>query len=151
MQDITITWTITDCAGNAKTSKGAGKHSSPLHFREEWPVAKGMDRGPSLSDTFWWVDEGADTIGTVEWSASASFYHGIQEQDLLGRNGWLKPNPATMAGTLGATTSNPNLTDGSSQIPHKLKIRWRCCCGTKQRTKIEEKQLGQVTSVPRSQ
>jgi hypothetical protein len=144
IQDLAITWAVTDCQANPKSAKGNPENlSTPLHYWEAWLAPMGSPgRSKDFADRFRWVDEGSDTKGEVSWSGSPAFYHGVQEGDLI-KAGWKRYNPATMAADLYSTTTSPNFGDGSKpRMSHQMKIKWNCCCNTKsKRTQLVSKEL----------
>lgn len=130
VQDITISWGITNCAGEAVTANPpADNKPNPLHYWEGWSVAAKSPTSEPPFDTFSWGYYPA-TWGSVTFTASASFNHG-QPLDPYPPP-MIKPNSSTLAGDLPASTTPPQLTGTATpSIPHTLTATWNCCtsCG----------------------
>jgi len=134
IQDITITWNITDCKSNRLDSKSLGaiwKNKNSVHYWEAWAVSKYASFSIPKDDNFSWNDEGAGTKGTVSWKATASFYQGLVTlpKDMTSNN------KDTLAGGLRSTTINPNFSNGTDPVPHEMVIEWNCCCDNGQSTR----------------
>jgi hypothetical protein len=134
VQDMSIAWNITDCAGNPVQAKGAGaKWSNPDHYWEVWGPVPENSGGRDFEDNLWWISEGDDRKGdiAVSWTGSVAFYPGVIYSQLIAGGGWQQGNPTTAAGSLYSTTTNPNLTGGTATKSHKLSIKFDCCCTSK--------------------
>jgi RHS repeat-associated protein len=126
VQEVTIDWDVKDCSSNTIASIGAGtKWKKPCKYWESWPVPPNSSGGSAFQDNFGWSSESCQTRGSVTWTATASFYQGVYENNL--DNTWMRGNPQTGAGNLLSSTSDQKLGRGSNQVKHELSIKWDCC------------------------
>jgi len=135
VQEITITWKITDCKTNPinpiKSLDPKWKNPGSVHYWEAWPVAKYASFTNPKDDNFGWIDEGDGTKGTVSWKATASFYQGLKTLPI----DMIPGNKNTLAGGFPSTTINPNFSNGTDPVPHEMEIEWNCCCANGQPTR----------------
>ena len=125
IQDLTITWNEQDCAGNPVADPQG--HVSPLRYWEAWRVAPNSPTStPVTTDTFQWapgLGTGC-TNDTVRFNGTAQFHNNVAALP----NHMTANNPATKAGILQSSTSDPNVGgDTSAAVVHTLDFHWTCC------------------------
>lgn len=134
VQHLIADYDIKDSAGNDVTVAKMGKKK--WNFWEAWPVnagkkvSKWAEGGDVEDDTY--VDGALPgTRGKLVVTGDARFYDGLTTLP----SGFKVNNPATQAGILPSTTSDPNLSGGSANVDHDLTVEWDCTSGTS-KTKI---------------
>jgi Domain of unknown function (DUF4157) len=124
VQDVKVTRSPTDCAG---TATAACKLSH--HFWESWRVKPGatqdelVDNGTyTFADQFSLSPCGVDSKGSFDFAGSVSFYEGLALPA-----SFIASNPATIAGALPSTATDPKLAGGTPALTHSIAGTWDCC------------------------
>jgi hypothetical protein len=124
VQDVAIYVGTTDCAGAARPAQ-----SISSHYWEAWHVDPGGTRQDLVANgTYDYTDmysnasPGAGTKGTFSITGSVAFYEGLTLPATFVPN-----NPATFAGHLPSTTTNPALRGGTPVLAHNINGTWNCC------------------------
>ena len=138
LQDITITWDNRDCAGTV-VPDASGK-TSPLRYFEIWRVAPNSQiMTPVNTDTFAWVNDlpSGCTVDRVSFRGIATYHDELDNSDIPAH--MIVSNPATFAGGLRSSTTDPNLGGNISRpFTHNLTFSWDCCPCQSSQTVVEE-------------
>jgi outer membrane protein OmpA-like peptidoglycan-associated protein len=127
IQDITFNWNVLDCTGAPVPNPDP--RTSPLHYFEAWRAAPGTTAlSPVATDTFFWPGAapwgGGCTDGTVSITATARFHDNVAALPAH----MVTPNPATFAGGLQSSVTDPALGGNVSRpVAHELSFHWTCC------------------------
>ena len=133
IQKVVNTWTVYNHTTGEFTDTRPFVSGTP--YWEAWYVPPDTDSSKvDLADEFSWVGSlpwgGSGTWGHVTKTGDATFYEGLTLPSTFSNN-----NPATGAGNMPSTTTNPNISGGvASATSHQLKIHWNCCGGNKYTT-----------------
>ena len=135
IQKVINTWFVYDSSTGKETDTGNFKSGVP--YWEAWQIPPGADRTQNeKDDVFAWSGflpwGGSGTGGKVSKTGEARFYEGITSLP----SSFIVNNPATGAGFLASTTTDPNLTKGTAAVRHVLKIHWNCC-GKPKKTSVD--------------
>jgi RHS repeat-associated protein len=128
IQHIQATFTAQTCKGKEITLH------APWDYWEAWGVPKKETR-PNEQKVVGFDDQYLWTIpfpctkrGQISIKGTATFYEGLLlPLAPLIPKGFFRPNLATGAGSLLATTFNLNLGAGSNTVEHNLLATWNCC------------------------
>lgn len=127
VQHVVTSYAIQDATGHDVTVRIMGQAKSD--FWEAWPFNPGQkvttfaesgdvedDNYTTMGMTF------GKTMGVIVITGDAKFYEGLTELP----GGFRKNNPATFAGPLASTTTDPGLREGSASVAHNLTVMWDC-------------------------
>ncbi|MBV9789017.1 MAG: hypothetical protein JOZ51_12620 [Chloroflexi bacterium] len=122
VQKVKAVYKRQDCVGNDKPVTGIGT----FPFWEAWGVRGGkVFVGDTASehnaDTYTDPAMG-DSIGSIAVKGTAEFFPNVTLPAHMKAR-----NPATQAGDLRSSTTDPALTGGTGSIPHDLTASWDCC------------------------
>lgn len=124
IQDVLFVWRTRDAKG--KDVPNPDPRTSPLRYFEAWRVApKSKTLTPVTTDTFFWPGTapwaGNSSKGRVTIAATARYF---DEADTLPKH-MVANNPATFAGILQSSLTDPALTTPSSgPVAHSLAFHW---------------------------
>jgi hypothetical protein len=127
IQAVTFDWEVLDCTGTRVPNPDP--RTSPLTYFEAWRVAPNSQTlSPIATDTFFWPDAppwaGGCTDGAVRITAEARYHDDVPALPA----GMIANNPATFAGILQSSRSDPALAEpASNAIDHRLAFHWVCC------------------------
>ncbi len=127
VQKLTISWEVRDCSGKLLSYRKARNPGNATYW-EAWEVHPNLGEPEDNPDHFGNTPSdtkiGGDcTYGTLKWNGSAAFYEGLQLPSTFTRQQIMGGGP----NGLPSTTTDPNLTGGSSSLSHILEISWNCC------------------------
>lgn len=129
MQDVGFLWDVRDCSGVSVPNPDP--RTSPLRYFEAWRVApNSQNLSPVTTDTFFWPSNlpwaGGCTDGDVTITATARYHDNVPVADMPAH--MVANNPATFAGGLRSSLTDPNLRGNISRdVPHSLTFHWVCC------------------------
>jgi len=123
VQKVDVTYARKDCIGNDKPVTGIGT----FPYWEAWGVRGGkVFIGDTASehnaDTYADPAMGDRTYGSIAVKGTAEFFPNVTLPAHMKAN-----NPATQAGALRSSTTDPALAGGTGSIPHDLTASWDCC------------------------
>jgi len=137
IQNVTFTWNVRDC--NGASVPNPDPRTSPLRYFEAWRVAPNSTTlTPVTTDTFFWPDNapwaGRCTVGNVRILATARYHDNVAALPAH----MIANNPATFAGTLQSSLTDPALGGTQSRaVEHRLLFRWTCCPCSSRRTIVD--------------
>jgi hypothetical protein len=127
VQDVTISRNATDCSGTAL----AGSNLN-YHYWEAWHVARGGTQDELVANgTFNYADQFSlsavpgSSRGSFSFTGSVRFFEGLSLPASFVAN-----NPATIAGDLPSTSTDPHLAGGTAAQTHNISGTWNCCPAT---------------------
>jgi outer membrane protein OmpA-like peptidoglycan-associated protein len=142
IQDVRFVWDVRDCTGASVPNPDP--RTSPLPYFEAWrllPNSTNLSVLDGNTDTFFWPDAapwaGGCTDGEVSITAVARYHDNVPVADMPAH--MIRNNPATFAGGLRSSLSDPNLGGNISRdFPHRLRFHWVCCPCQSSPTVIDE-------------
>jgi hypothetical protein len=127
IQDITVTWSEFDCAGNPNNVQFSGL-PSPVHYFEAWRVNPGSKTIPAIdgnTDTFNVTNNPGCTSGQVTFQAVAAFHDNVATVPSPPMSRF---NPNTLANNLQSSVTDPHVGGNISRpVVHNLTWHWNCC------------------------
>lgn len=127
IQAVNFVWNVVDCTGTAVPNPDP--RTSPLRYFEAWRVApNSQNLSPVSTDTFFWPDVspwgGGCTDGVVSIVGVAQYHDDVATLP----SHMVANNPATFAGILQSSLSDPSLGGAiSAPFDHRLAFHWVCC------------------------
>jgi RHS repeat-associated protein len=111
---------VQDTTLNATATLNGASESASLHYWEAWRVEPGSQTSVPANDIFLHMMSPAGSTGSISWTTSARFYEGMTS--LPG----FVPGAVPAAGSLPATTQDPNLGKANATAPvdRNFTIKW---------------------------
>jgi len=135
VQKVNAKYSRTDCAGKDKPVTGVGT----FPFWEAWGVRGGKvfigdTEDAHNADTYSDDAMGDGTKGSIAVKGIPEFFPDVTLPAHMKAN-----NPATQAGALRSSTTDPALKGGTGAISHDLTASWKCCPPSEKKTTFSDK------------
>lgn len=134
VQHLTAAYDIKDAAGKDVTVATMGQ--AKWDYWEAWPFNANQKvttfaEGGDIEDDGYSDKDMGSTKGRIVVTGDAQFFEGLNPLPTV----FKKNNPATQAGILASSTTDPKLTGGTASVAHNLTVEWDCAA-TSSPTKI---------------
>jgi len=120
-----------DGSNDSACNDQGGMKGGRITYWEAWKVDVGKSVPNPSDDNFDDPGCGSGTGGTDVITGTARFYENLTLPADFKPN-----NPATFAGSLSSTTTDPKLSGGTAPFSHTLSVKWNCCPNTKNKSTI---------------